>query len=83
MYTFAGCTSLKTLTISASVVHIGIQLCNGCTALRSVYFEDTDVWFIMEQGSSETTKLNVENPTQNASWFVGDYCEYVWIKFES
>ncbi|MBR7176708.1 MAG: leucine-rich repeat domain-containing protein [Clostridia bacterium] len=83
MYTFAGCTSLKTLTISASVVHIGIQLCNGCTALRSVYFEDTDVWFVMEQGSSETTKLNVENPTQNASWLVGDYCEYVWIKFES
>ena len=52
---FDECTSLKSITIPASITSIGEDAFKGCTSLESVTFLELEGW-----------NIDVSNPTQNA-----------------
>ena len=72
-FLFEGCTSLTSLTIPSTVTAITEHAFQGCTSLTSLIFEHTS-W----KRDSQSVTLN--NPSQNATWFVTTYVDSSWTK---
>ena len=55
---FKGCTKLTSVTIPASITHIGVDAFSGCTALTNVYITDVAAWCAIDFDSYTANPLH-------------------------
>ncbi len=73
--TFYRCESLVSITIPQSVTYIGAFSFSYCKCLTAITFEDTDNWIKSNSawGNHGNSNIDVSNPQNNVTLFVGDY----------
>ena len=82
---FASCSSLTSVIIPDSVTTIGSCAFSGCSSLTSITFKDTSTWYYTTDYLAWTnkmggTKMNVNDPSNNATYFTSIYDDYYWYK---
>ena len=55
---FKGCTKLTSITVPASITHIGVDAFSGCTSLTNVYITDMAAWCAIDFDSATANPLS-------------------------
>ncbi|MBQ7355312.1 MAG: InlB B-repeat-containing protein, partial [Clostridia bacterium] len=87
---FAGCNTLKSVTIPASVTHISARAFESCTALESAIFENPNGWRVskaegialLSASAEENDTLLLDDPSVAAGYLTETYVEYDWYRSE-
>lgn len=84
-YAFGGCTKLTSITISNSVTLIQSNAFYYCPNLVNIKFQDTSTWYYTNdyqdwENKANGTQIDVNNTSQNATYFTDTYSDYYWYK---
>ena len=84
LYTFSGCTALKTVVIPSTMVEIGSAAFSGCSSLTSVTVTGATAnnWAYGDNISSyaDGTIIDLTNSSTNATYFRDTYGGSKFIK---
>jgi hypothetical protein len=74
---FANAKKLTSIIIPQSITRIQQYAFNGCAALASAVFLDTDGWGITANSGGATTPVDVTNPA-DAAYYLRSYYSHCW-----
>ena len=77
---FEYCSKLKEIIFPLALKSIANNVFEGCTALNSVTFADTNSWYVQQTSSSTWTSVTVTNPATNAQYLKNTYKDFYWSK---
>lgn len=79
---FEYCDRLKNVTVDAETIEISFGVFEGCVLLSSVVFNKIDYCLVrISQSSNKGYRIDVSDPTKNASNLTGQYCNYFWSQY--
>ncbi len=77
---FEYCSKLKEIIFPLALKSIANNVFEGCSALNSVTFADTNFWYVQQTSSSTWTSVTVTNPATNAQYLKNTYKDFYWSK---
>ena len=77
---FEYCSKLEEITFPLALKSIANNVFEGCAALKSVTFADTNSWYVQQTSSSTWTSVTVTNPATNAQYLKNTYKDFYWSK---
>ena len=77
---FEYCSKLKEIIFPLALKSIANNVFEGCSALNSVTFADTNSWYVQRTSSSTWTSVTVTNPAANAQYLKNIYKDFYWSK---
>lgn len=77
---FEYCSKLEEIIFPLALKSIAKNVFEGCSALNSVTFADTNSWYVQQTSSSTWTSVTVTNPATNAQYLKNTYKDFYWSK---